>query len=194
MTESNRAQRPSPINGVSLSPAPKGNLYHEQHGLNTLKKHLSKLGNRAIDGRSKAAVALRKWRQEIIEDLGGLDTVSAQETILDLACRTRLLLHSVDAWLFEQETLINKKKKMVFPVVVQRQQLADGLAKYMSMLGLERRHKVKSLSEILSQSEPEAKANTTATEQASTPPRALRGAVVRRVSKRREPPLDLQQF
>jgi hypothetical protein len=32
-----------------------------------------------IDGRSPAAVALRKWRQEIIDRLGGLDNISAQK-------------------------------------------------------------------------------------------------------------------
>ena len=106
-----------------------------------------------IDGRSPAAIALRKWRQEIVNDLGGPDNISAQtETIIDLACRSRLILHSVDTWIFEQESLIYRSKKRLatlLPVVVQRQALADSLAKYMSMLGLQRRHKVKSLQEIL---------------------------------------------
>jgi len=80
--------------------------------------------------------------------------MSAQkETIIDLACRSRLILHSVDTWLFEQESLVYRSKKRLatlLPVVIQRQALADSLAKYMSMLGIERRHKVKSLQEILS--------------------------------------------
>jgi len=141
-------------NGNSPPPAPKGNRYHEQRGFHALKKAWSKLGNRMIDGRSPAAVALRKWRQEIIDDLGGPDNMSAQkETIIDLACRSRLILHSVDTWLFEQESLVYRSKKRLatlLPVVFQRQELADSLAKYMSMLGIERRHKVKSLQEILS--------------------------------------------
>lgn len=80
--------------------------------------------------------------------------MSAQkETIVDLACRSRLILHSVDAWIFEQQSLVYKSTKRLatlLPVVIQRQALADSLAKYMSMLGLERRHKVKTLQEILS--------------------------------------------
>ena len=98
MTEPQRTQRAGK-NGNALPVAPEGNQYAATHGLTSLKRAFSRLGNRAIDGRSRAAIALRKWRQEILEDLGGAEAVSAQqETILDLACRTRLLLHSIDAW------------------------------------------------------------------------------------------------
>jgi len=44
-----------------------------------------------------------------------------------------------------QPTLISKSKRSLFPVVQQRQSIADGLAKYMSMLGLQRRSKPVSL-------------------------------------------------
>src|SRR6476660_1320198 len=118
-------------NGNVAPPAPKGNRYNEQHGLSSLKKAWSRLGNRMIDGRSPAAVALRKWRAELVNDLGGPDNISAQtETIIDLACRSRLILRSVDTWIFEQESLIYRSKKRLatlLPVVIQRQQLADGL-------------------------------------------------------------------
>jgi hypothetical protein len=33
----------------------------------------------------------------------------------------------------------------LLPVVLQRQQLADGLARYLNQLGMERRHKIKAL-------------------------------------------------
>ena len=62
----------------------------------------------------------------------------------------------MDVWIFEQESLIHKSSKRLatlLPVVIQRQQLADSLAKYMSMLGLERRHKVKTLQEVLSEAD-----------------------------------------
>jgi hypothetical protein len=35
--------------------------------------------------------------------------------------------------------LIHKSKRQLFPVVLQRQQLADALARYMNQLGLEKR-------------------------------------------------------
>jgi hypothetical protein len=132
--------------------APKGNRNRTIHGLGSLKKAWSLLGNRAIDGRSPAAVALRKWRTSVIDDLGGRDAISTQqEALVDLACRSKLMLDSIDSWIMEQPSLINKRKRMLLPVVLQRQQLADGLAKYLSMLGLERRHKVQTIGEILRQ-------------------------------------------
>jgi hypothetical protein len=41
--------------------------------------------------------------------------------------------------------LRKKRKKSLLPVVLQRQTLVDGLARYLAQLGLERRHKAKTL-------------------------------------------------
>ena len=41
----------------------------------------------------------------------------------------------------------------MLPVVLQRQTLADGLARYLAQLGLERRHKTKTLDDILNEDE-----------------------------------------
>jgi hypothetical protein len=49
------------------------------------------------------------------------------------------LLNSVDAWLFEQPSILNARKKALLPVVRERQQLADALARYLIALGLRRR-------------------------------------------------------
>jgi hypothetical protein len=62
-----------------------------------------------------------------------------QETIIDLAVRSKLILDSIDAWLIQQPSLIRKKYRVLAPIVLQRQQLADALARYMGQLGLERR-------------------------------------------------------
>jgi hypothetical protein len=40
------------------------------------------------------------------------------------------------------------------PAVIQRQQLADGLSRYLNQLGMERRHKTKTLDDILNEDEP----------------------------------------
>ena len=70
---------------------------------------------------------------------------------MDLAVKSKLLLDSIDVWLLTQPTLINKRKKSVLPVVRERQQLADGLAKYLAMVGLDRRSKQISLKEYVQQ-------------------------------------------
>jgi len=90
--------------------------------------------------RTAAAQALLAWRRELIADLGGEEAVSAQQRMLiELAARTRLYVDSIDAWIMEQSSLVNARKRSVHPVVLQRQQLADALARYMTQLGLERK-------------------------------------------------------
>ena len=59
--------------------------------------------------------------------------------MVDLAVRTQLLLDSIDAWLLTQRSLINRKQRALLPAILQRQQLADGLARYLNQLGLKRR-------------------------------------------------------
>jgi hypothetical protein len=110
-----------------------------KHGLTILKRAVNGLGNRAIDRRTATGKALAKWRRELIQDLGG-NVSTQQSAIIDLAVRSKLLLDSIDTWLLVQPSLVNSRKKSVLPVVMQRQTLADGLARYMSLLGLERQH------------------------------------------------------
>ena len=65
------------------------------------------------------------------------------------AYKSKLLLDSIDTWLLTQPTLVNVRKRSLIPIVLQRQTLADGLARYLTQLGLERRHKVKTISDLL---------------------------------------------
>jgi hypothetical protein len=127
--------------------APKGSQNNLRHGLNQLKKAVYKLGNRALDKRWKER-PWHSWRQDLIRDLGG-DVSTQQDAIISLAIKTKLLLDSIDVWLLQQPTLIVKRKRAIIPAVVQRQVLADALARYLGQLGLQRKAKVTSLSEIL---------------------------------------------
>jgi len=121
------------------------------HGLTTLKRAVRIHGSRTIDGRTTLGRTLGAWRTRLIADLGGQDSLSIQETALvDLAVRTKLLLDSVDAWLLQQHSLVNARKRALLPVVRERTQLADALARYLTMLGLKRRPKpVPSLEDYL---------------------------------------------
>ena len=101
---------------------------------------MRELGGRVIDRRTALGRALANWRAQVIEDLGGPEAVSTQEaTIVDLAVRTKLLLDSLDSWLLAQRSLVNGRKRSVIPAVIQRQLLADALARYLIALGLRRR-------------------------------------------------------
>lgn len=108
-----------------------------------MKRAVKAHGMKAIDGRTKLAKSLDHWRDQLLSDLGGAEQVSTQQlTIVGLATRTKLLLDSIDGWLLRQPTLVNARKRALHPVVLQRQQMCDALARYMSLLGLERRAKL----------------------------------------------------
>ncbi len=113
---------------------------YSRHGLHALKKRVLVAGLEAVDGRTVAAKALLAWRRELVADLGGVENLSAQQmALVELAARTKLLVDSVDAWIMQQRSLVNARKRALLPVVRERTQLADSLARYLSQLGLERK-------------------------------------------------------
>jgi hypothetical protein len=128
------------------------------HGLSALKRHVAARGMKAIDGRTGAARAVRDWQQELLVDLGGEENLSKQRrALVDLATRTWLYLSHVDAWLMMQTTLVNKRKKSILPIVKERQQLVDSLARLLAQLGLDRQSKkVPTLAEYLEAKESSA--------------------------------------
>lgn len=114
----------------------------QSHGLTVLKRAGNGLGNRLIDRRTVTAKALAKWRTDLVDDHGGANAISTQQSALvDLAVKSKLLLDSIDAWLLSRRRSSTRVKKPLIPVVLQRQTLADGLAHYLAQLGLERRRK-----------------------------------------------------
>jgi hypothetical protein len=96
-------------------------------------------GLAAIDRRTAAGRALVTWRSELLQDLGGEAASSAQKrALVDLAVRTKLYVDSIDAWLVAQPSLINARRRALLPVLRERQQLADSLARLLGQLGLAR--------------------------------------------------------
>ncbi len=117
---------------------------YTRHGLSALQGALKTIGNQDnwIESLGDVGQELKVWQASIIADLGGEENISAMErSLVELATKTHLLLASVDRFLLAQPSLVNKSKRQLFSVVLQRQQLADGLARYMSQLGLKRRTK-----------------------------------------------------
>src|SRR5437870_3114639 len=109
------------------------------HGLYAMRRSLSVLTTRRLDGRSAVAVVARRWKEDIRRDLGG-DLTRAQETILEAAAQAWVIVSSLDDFIARQPTLVTKKRR-VLDVVVQRMHIAEGLARNLERLGLERRAK-----------------------------------------------------
>ena len=123
------------------------------------KQALKDIGSRRIqdvlDGRTTAAKELAHWRDALVTDMGG-DPSAMELTVLEQAARTKVILDALDSWLFADPTrVINKSKRQVSPVVMQRQKLADALVRYVSLLGLERQSKTLTLEAYVEAAYPE---------------------------------------
>ncbi|MCW5891590.1 MAG: hypothetical protein KIT14_13975 [bacterium] len=103
-----------------------------------MRRALAVLGTDRLDGRSAIAQAARRFKLDLVRDLGG-DPSAQQLAIIEVAARTMLLLSSVDDWIMRQPSLVNARKKALLPAVRERQQLADSLARMLGQLGLARK-------------------------------------------------------
>jgi hypothetical protein len=115
---------------------------YQQHGLYAVQKALAVMNDQEawLTGLGEVGHELKAWRAAIIADLGGDENISAMErAVVELAVKTHLMLHSVDAFMLEQKSLVNKRKRALFPVVLQRTALANALSSYLGQLGLKRR-------------------------------------------------------
>jgi len=113
---------------------PPKNRPYQHHGLNALKTALAATQRDSqqtlIDSLGETGRALREWRDAIVADLGGEDAISAQErAVIDAATTTYLMPSSVDRFLLEQPSIVNKSRRQLFPVVLERQRLADALVR-----------------------------------------------------------------
>jgi hypothetical protein len=115
-----------------------------QHGHHALSKALKTIGNQDgwVENLGEVGEALAAWKAALVADLGGEQEISAMElSVIELATKTHLLLASVDRFLLGQKSLVNKSRRQLFPIVLQRQALADALAGYMRTLGLKKKSK-----------------------------------------------------
>lgn len=110
------------------------------HGAAIMRRTLRALTTKRLDGRSALAVAVRRWKDDVRRDLGG-DLSRAQETVLEAAAQSWVILSSLDDFIARQPSLVTKKRR-VLDVVVQRMAIAEGLARHLERLGLERKARV----------------------------------------------------
>ena len=110
-----------------------------RHGLYAMRRSLTTLTTRRLDGRSAIAVAVRQFKADLTADLGG-DLSRAQQAILEDAAQAWVIRQVLDDYIVRQPSLITKKRALL-PVVRERMQVAEHLAKQLERLGLERRAK-----------------------------------------------------
>ncbi len=102
---------------------------------------------------SPVELAARAWRQEVIVDLGGLESVpAARRALLDAATGSKMILDCLDRYLFELAEsggLVNRRNRKAFAVVQDRMRVADSLTRQLQALGMERQAKTLDLAQAL---------------------------------------------
>lgn len=125
---------------------------HVTHGDTLLKQAVSKLGTRALDGRTTLAKELEAERQELIQALGGPSEVSPQEmAIIQMIAMKRVRRKPIQQWaLLNRDRLFDRRKHSLRPIALQLEQLEESEVRLLKELGLKRRAKqLPSLSEYL---------------------------------------------
>lgn len=145
-----------PRSGAAVAPPPRRRSRTERrpytrHGLTAPMARVKLQGFTAIDRRTVAARKALALREDLVSALGGEANLSPQRLrLIDMTVRAALLVDHVDAWLFAQPLLVNRRSRALVPVLVQRQALAEHLAKLLDRLGLDRvPQKVQDLSEYI---------------------------------------------
>lgn len=138
----------------------------QYHGLTPLIRGRYTLDTGQIDGRYALGKTLQAWRSELVNSLGGETAISSQQSILiDMTIRDRLAIESIENWLAGQPSLVNKKKRALFPIVQQLASLKDGLTRRLVALGLERKARpTRTLQDILNGSDDEPMPDSTPTD------------------------------
>lgn len=141
-----RPPTPKPHRARGAQP---GNANAQKHGLSTLARRLKNAGVKKNDGRSALERIKADWKSEIRVARGG-DLTPQQETILEAAANTWLLLSSVDDWLLDQKSLVHRRRRELIPVIQQRSALVRTLRELLNDIGLSRVAKdVETLGEYL---------------------------------------------
>jgi hypothetical protein len=111
-------------------------------GLQLMRRAADVLGNRVVSKRTRAGKALLAWREDLVSDLGGPESISSQEAaLLDVAVRTKWILDSVDAWIISQPSPVSNKTRGVLTAVRDRAALAGTLKGCLEAVGMRRRSK-----------------------------------------------------
>jgi hypothetical protein len=131
-----------------IIPASKGNKLAIKHSLHVYRRMLS--GNR-LDGRTSLHKVLRETEQELVSALGG-DPSPQEKWIIADAVKTMLYVGTLDEYLMNLDGGIVSGSKVI-PVIDTRTQLAAHLRRNLETLGLQRRTKLASVTDLLKEAQ-----------------------------------------
>jgi len=91
---------------------------YQRTGLYAAQRCLAAFGSRALPGpETDVGRELREWRAALVADLGGEDAISTQQrALIEMAVATRLLVSSVDGYLFSMPALVDRRHRRLWGV------------------------------------------------------------------------------
>lgn len=126
-----------------------------RHGMFAAMSRIKLKGLAVIDRRTLAARSLLGWRTELVNALGGPESVTPQEmALVEAVSRTKAITEHIDAFILSQPSVVNRKRKALIPIIQQRSSVVNVMSNLLAQLGLERRpKKVPGLMEYLREQE-----------------------------------------
>ena len=103
------------------------------HDAKAIRTAIQARGLDAVDKRSSGYREMVAFRDSLVTDLGGEESLSTQQlALVDLASRAWLMLSHVDSWLLSQDSILTGrgKQKQLIPLVRQRSELAKQLLSF----------------------------------------------------------------
>jgi hypothetical protein len=144
-----------PTGGRNAPGGPPGNKKALKHGLYTYKAMLNGDG---LDERTSLFKALREKEQELVTALGG-DPSPQEQAIIGDSVKNMLYIASLDNYLMGLKSLVRKGRP--HPVLAIRTQLSAHLRENLKTLGLHRRVKNVSVTDLLADHHDETPTNGT---------------------------------
>lgn len=112
---------------------------YTKHGLTTVRKNLKSL-SAVLDRRTVEAKFVKKWQADIIAELGGPEKIStAKKTLVQLASMDFLYLLLAQRQTLSLPSIFDQQTGGFLNIVMDQEQIAERLARKLSMLGLERK-------------------------------------------------------
>lgn len=128
------------VHGLPGRSGPPGNRNAVKHGHWTRVRDAKERGLRAIDRRTAEGQDATGFHLAIVDHMGGDDQITLpQRELAELVTVTRWLRRSVESYLVELGTVVNRRNRGVLPVARELLRIIGAEADLLEKIGLERR-------------------------------------------------------
>jgi hypothetical protein len=133
-----------------------------------LEEHVHCHGEAWIDALGDLGRPLQQWVDGVIDSFGGETRITPQKkSAIILAAKSLLICEAVDRYLFSLPSIINRSRREVFSIVLQRKELVNAFGRQLADIGM---NKLEAESDSLMENLREKYAKNVAQEFTALPP------------------------